>query len=1656
MAKTCILIPQGDKEADLFLKLKDNFGREDAAYIYNRVITKQFQEAFKDSLEIVEGVPTYQSVLNNTLVKKYLGPKILESLNAKQPHYEDTLDNVNILIGNAKAFNNNNENKNYIAYVDYTTDKELTLHIEERNDDTVEIAENQRKIHELNQRILDFLSPIGLTPGMLSEIEVAVGRVGVTNFNHLASVVGNFADVMKIANNMEGFKALSEEFAHLLIGINRKQPLVTRSIIQLKNPKLAQKVLGASYQDVYDFHNGDMELVAEEALAHLLQDSLIKPAETTNNSLFDRLRNFILRLFKGYNPRYITDIIDSIRNDVGTLAQSYLEGKKKITKQDLQKSERELEFNALSERTQVQMDKLKHIAEDAYKRIVFLTDSKINPEVAKRTDAKDFVHKLDKILKTGMKKEQSVVALYEFLKVAVKDLKQYYTDLTHINDYERKDQASILRATEYTLQAFGKAIKEVREVFTREFIEDPDIAEQLFVLGDEKDELKPYETTKDEPTVSKKTIEETADAIVSNSAKWQLSRNGEYYRNKKTGEKAMRVTTVITPIDERIDKENPWYLPSTNIGTGVDEFTRDCLAGEFVEDTPGHFTIDGKELDEVYPNATRESLNKLATELQNFKTEQERKGIKLIPRDVTVGGNLQIVDSAGNVKTIKVAGTLDLLGYDSKGNWYIYDMKTYRTKIDDKKKEKYTKQLSLYKKLLEDKYGIKVSQIAILPIHVTYPNPLGEGGTAEYSVNHRKAREYKGRESNQLQIDGEDYTGANPTFEPLDTSYKAEELKIRLEDLQKTPLDGVATIMEAIKGVEREMDDVKELFNKEVFEHVKTLFTSVLGETAIVPETDDRGNLTGKTIKVSIEELLKKAPVDNTWLQRMLVTYADNPDPFIQAMSYLVKKAKFEKNQKSIETSQKIMALGLKYEKLGIKEYDWMFEEDKQNYINHIVIDGKDYSYDGSAYKKAKEAFVQNLNKQYGEFPEIGTQAYKDKRKALNDWIDINTTEVKINGKDTIIPLPSKYPSKYHKLSSTQKQFYDEWMEIKTELDTFIPSNATHTTNTIKIRKSGYQRLTSLNRNSLKTFTEGVRANFMKSYDDNLNYAKGLEDFEGTQVNKLPLFYLHTEDASDITTDVIGSLIAYADMVYDYSCMDQVVDSLELAKLVAQDRKIQKTRGKNAVVDKVPYKNGYIDNPLYEGKNSIFLKIIDEFLESKVYGKHIIDSGNIGDTNVDKQKASGVLLKLGSAVQLGFNGMAWVANFLTGTAMQRIDGIAGEHFNMRDLWAADREILADAMNILGDVGKRVKKSKTMLAAEMFNFKQDFTRNQRNKDFLNRNLLTRIFGPHIQFIGQDLGDFFLYSRSGVAILKRYKLKTADGKKISLWKALEVVPIDPSDPSLGNKLQLMKGVTKLDGTAFTQEDTFKITEEIGEINRHCFGIYNDEDSLTARRYIAGRFILQYRDFMPAQYKYRFGKKGQILTKGGETVEFEGYYVTYWEFLKAVWQELKSGEFKMGQVYNSLTDYQKTNVIRARAETLQILALYVLGMIVKAITGGDDDDDEIKDRPWVWRFSGAMYERAKTEWGSLAPFNPTFQMPLEVFRILKSPAAATTVVGDIVNLRKLVWIPNYFDEVESGRYKDHSEAYKAFMESPLTLWYRTIRRQLEPEKAAKYYKD
>ena len=1653
MAKSCVLIPEGEAKQDLFFKLKDKFGREKAAFIYNRVITDTFINNYKDSLTLNEGIPTYESVISNPLVIDYLGEDLTRFLNTGWPHYEDKVENIPILLSRCKEFNSKDENKNFIAFVDYDADNKLTVKVEPRTEETIEIIDAQNRIYSLNKRISDALKDAGITMSFLSNIEVAAGRVGNTNFEHAVDVASNFANLIRIANNLEGYKALSEEFSHLIIGAYKGNLLVKRSLEALKNEQIARQILGNQYDTVSEFYDNDINLIAEEALGHILRNSLLENNSFSRNpfkNLFNRAITYIKSLFKGYNPSYIEDSIQYVRSNMSTLASDILNKNIRLTPEKIIESERKAEFNALSEKAEVQLDVLKKIKERAYKNILLQQQFEDTEDYNDKKRAAKLTKKLDKIINKNSEEEETIAAIYEYLDVAIKDLKTYEDELDNIEELSTQDKFILLRNIQNTLLAYELGIKELEDVTKSTVLEDEHIQNQLFVVSDVGNKLLRFETEDDTETTSYDSIEETINNIIKDSKHWILSEDNTYYINRKTGKRGIRVTSLVG-IDEdkydRMDADNPYHTPSTNIGTGIDELVRDFLSNEIIEDTPGHYLVRGRELDAVYPNASKEALTTFVKKLSEFKDTLSAKGITLISRDVTVDGTVNTTDQSGMVHKIRVVGTLDLLGYDKDGNWYVYDIKTYRSTIDAKKKKKYEKQITLYKEFLEKKYGIHVKDIGILPVKVDYPTPKGAiGGTAEYKVSDRIPAGYKGVKGNQLIMDGEIFKGANPELQPLMDGLNTEEVKVSFEDLNGAPLEnGITATLKSLDTVRKLYGHLRSTFEDKSKDMVVKFFESYFGENVLVRETDTQGNLTGKLVRTSIRDVLEKAPKDSNLVQTFFVSAANNPDTLLQMFDKVVKLSNDEKRRQVIEVSQRIMALGLEYEKKGIQSYDWMFEEDKQNYIMHRVIDGTDYSYDLSAYKKAKEAFIKELDQKYGEYPEVGSEEYTSKNRELNQWIDEHT----VSEDDRIIPSPSLYPSRYNSLSETQKDFYNKWMEIKSELDALIPASATHLTNTIKIRKTGYERFTSmLSGNALHDFTANVKANFIRSYDDDLDYAPSMQGFDRKEVMKLPLLYLNTKDASDITTDVIGSLIAYADMALNYDAMHKIVNPLEIARTITNKRDIIKKSGQKSSKEHIPYEGGYIENFLYEDDTSNLAFLLRDFMESKVYGRYLKDSGTftVGKEEVDYNKVASSLLKLGSTVQLGFNALAGLANVATGKAMQRIEAVAGEHFNLRELTQADRIFFLQANpTFMSEIGSRVKTNKLALFDELLDVRQNFKKDIRDKEFINRNFFTRVFGPHMQYICQDAGDHWMYNRSAIAICLRKKLLDSNGEEISLWDALVTVPIVEGHPEYGNKLVLKEGVTNLDGSEFTKRNLDDVSAEINSINQHCFGIYNQEDAIAARRIILGRFVMQYRDFLPAQFHYRFGSKSSNINKGGNQ-EFEGYYRTYGRFIKEVFQEIKQGEFTIGQHFKDMNDYEKANIKRARFEIVQLLSLYIIAGLLKGLKGDEPDKN-----PYLMRVISYLAEREKTELGAMVPVVQT----KELISIIKSPFAATSIISDLYNLRLCINPWNWTDEIKSGEFKGHSTGYRAFMRSPLTLWYRTIRRNLTPEEREKFYK-
>ena len=387
--------------------------------------------------------------------------------------------------------------------------------------------------------------------------------------------------------------------------------------------------------------------------------------------------------------------------------------------------------------------------------------------------------------------------------------------------------------------------------------------------------------------------------IVEDGKHVNLTEDELYYLNSLENKLGVRVTTAIAADEEnvvggvphRFSKVSPWITPSTNIGTGIDEFTRDFFLGKLDK-------LTAEQLEKKYPNVRGEDWIAFRKQLQEFKDNLlngkiiKGKKITIVSRDIKAVGQVDVTMPDGSIKKLDVAGTLDLFGYDEDDKFYIFDMKTVHSdsyKKDKEKKEKWKRQLQLYKQLLEEKYGIEVAGTRIIPIKVNYDVPVGAtykdgtdmGGTAVYTVKNPELKtKYNNPNRSQLLQDGQEFREAAPDLQStIDLYPEPGNIKYEyLEDEAKAVIDGKITADNyKQKNVEQILDkentekpiDVEEEIKKAEDTPVKKEFTDCIddGEFDKYSSVDEQTSNTSNNYTPEMQSIKEKAIANGTFMK---------------------------------------------------------------------------------------------------------------------------------------------------------------------------------------------------------------------------------------------------------------------------------------------------------------------------------------------------------------------------------------------------------------------------------------------------------------------------------------------------------------------------------------------------------------------------------------------------------------------------------------------------------------------------------------------------------------------------------------------------------------------------------------------------------------------
>lgn len=377
MGNSCVVIPK--KGASFFKEARSKFGYNTAKELYYLTQSPAFMEKNKKSLRLdSEGFPSLSSLIAVPSVKNYIGnKKILEALNAPYKSLENTLDNYNIIIEQVNFFNTESQYKdNYVASIE--KDKgNIRVKISPMNVKVLQKSKEQYAAKVLNKKLENIFKPLGVTVSNLYKAEEKAGVKGITDFSAARRVGEDFMSIIRVANNMEGAEALLEENCHLIIGIRREDPLVQRALSSLLNNEEAVKeVLGSKYENYKKEYSGNKEMLAEEALGHILKNSLTSQ-EYLNSlptpSLFSRFKNFILNLFKNYNVSEVQKAINEAEKSISNLANKILNKEDNITEKDIEKARRKRRLYNLQKSSEATMKELSNM--------IYGDTSNINDEI---------------------------------------------------------------------------------------------------------------------------------------------------------------------------------------------------------------------------------------------------------------------------------------------------------------------------------------------------------------------------------------------------------------------------------------------------------------------------------------------------------------------------------------------------------------------------------------------------------------------------------------------------------------------------------------------------------------------------------------------------------------------------------------------------------------------------------------------------------------------------------------------------------------------------------------------------------------------------------------------------------------------------------------------------------------------------------------------------------------------------------------------------------------------------------------------------------------------------------------------------------------------------------------------------------------------------
>jgi len=670
------------------------------------------------------------------------------------------------------------------------------------------------------------------------------------------------------------------------------------------------------------------------------------------------------------------------------------------------------------------------------------------------------------------------------------------------------------------------------------------------------------------------------------------------------------------------------------------------------------------------------------------------------------------------------------------------------------------------------------------------------------------------------------------------------------------------------------------------------------------------------------------------------------------------------------------------------------------------------------------DAFARDKAKYRARMKAKGLRGFQLK-DAMDAWMEDNT---EIDGRYSQV---SKVPKRsiYGTISNfqegwtdAQKQYYDTVMKIKGQIEELLPSYAQNLylppqrraswLDIVKKGIDGKMTFKAVVHNLLDRMNPiKIRANEQDygMFIDNNNYIETKGDFDSSVLRTIPIFYTRRlKDQNDLLLDFSAGLLSLAQTAVNYDAMFKIKDIVEMMGDYIKSRTPVAKRDGATQAEIVETQGIHIVSKLKDRAKSWGLEqLVDGFIDKHIYGVEVTSSGA-------GWRILQSLINYTSLNQLAPNLKGGLSNYLVGEHQMLLEAVAGSASKLRglrdqsdimytlsDYAAANALVFGTKLqvgNLMDHLSNNVN-SMAHLFAEKFDPLQELASEQGGKRYYN-SAFRQIVGGFDAMGLYSAGEAAIHYVNMYACLLNEKVLNEKGKKVSLYTAFE------KNKKQGNsELSIKSGYTQLDGSAIDDAYLNKVKAKIRNINQKTHGSMNREDKGLIHRHVAGRAVMNFRQWMVEHYSRRY--RGRYWDYSQKKF-IEGYFNTVGKLVQS-WASDYVGFIKDAHCHwNELDAAQKENVYRAASEVTLLAALFGLSALV-----GDPGKYKGKywARMWIYQLRRLILdEQASMPWG----------IPNEGVTVLDSPIASINTINGILYPYTGLINGDFNKTIQSGRYE------------------------------------